>query len=264
MIAVVGVALLALAGCAASPQGGSVEFPDVDELDGQWQLTAGTDTSGTFDLGDSTLTLEIDDNAASGNSGCNTFTGQIGGTADGISIGPLASTRMACSPESVMQLEARYLKALETVDTADLGDDALTLSLKDGELELTFAEAEDTDDDASAPLVGTTWALESVNNGDAVTTELGDASLVFGDDGSIHGSAGCRGFAGDYVTRSDGTITITHIEIDTADCPSDIAVQETAVFDVIGQGFRATIDDNRLTISRDGSAASLVYRPLEG
>jgi heat shock protein HslJ len=268
----VAVTALALAGCASSPEVTNPGFPVADDLDGSWRLTSGTDTTGAFDLGDSEITLDLDDRAASGNAGCNTYTGEFGVTVDGgVSFGPLASTKMACSPDSVMDLESRYLAALEAADTATLDVDGLTLSLNDDVLELVFAEIDDDSADDSADegdaddaaLVGTTWSLETIVGTEAAVVVDGDASLVFGEDGTIHGSAGCRGFEGDYVARDSGRIAITRIEIDAADCPETIGTQETLVFDVIGEGFTATIADSRLTLSKDGSSISLVYRPLE-
>jgi heat shock protein HslJ len=250
------VAVLALAGCATTP-GTQVEGPVGDELHDSWLLTAGTDSSGTFELDDATITLEIADNVASGNSGCNSYTGDFGGTADGVSFGPFASTRMACSPDSVMQLESRYLKALETVDTASIADDVLTLSLDAGDIELVYSEVEPPDD---AELVGPTWTLESIASADAVSTVEGDATLVFGEDGTLRGSAGCRGFTGDYVAADDDLIRLTHLEIDHANCPAEIGDQETKVFDIIGEGFTAEIEGDLLTATRTGSDVSLVYR----
>ncbi|GAB3605846.1 hypothetical protein GCM10027413_12550 [Conyzicola nivalis] len=131
---------LALAGCAGSPTS-EVAAPVADELDASWLLTAGTDTSGSFALDDVSITLEIDGTVASGNSGCNSYTGDVETTSDSVSFGPFASTRMACSPETVMALEARYLKALEAADTASVDGDTLTLSLNDDALQLVFTAA---------------------------------------------------------------------------------------------------------------------------
>ena len=52
-------------------------------------------------------TLEVkDDGSVSGKSGCNGFAGASTATADQLSFGPLAATKMAC-PEPQMQQEAR-------------------------------------------------------------------------------------------------------------------------------------------------------------
>jgi len=252
----VAVVAAALSGCA-SQAGNEIAAPVGDELDGSWQLTAGTDASGTFDLGDTAITLDVDGKRASGNSGCNSYTGDFGGTADGVTFGPFASTQMYCEPDSLMKLESRYLEALETVDTAAIDDDTLTLSLDDDVLQLIYTEVEEPDD---AELVGPTWTLETVTMADAASSVQGDATLDFGEDGTLRGSAGCRGFSGDYVAADDDEIRITGLEIDHADCSADFGEQETRVFDVIGEGFRAEIEGDVLTLTRTGSDVTLVYR----
>ncbi|WP_411700552.1 META domain-containing protein [Conyzicola sp.] len=255
----IAVAALALAGCAPTPST-EVAGPVGDKLDDSWLLTSGTDTSGAFDLDDASITLEIDDNVASGNSGCNSYTGDFGGTADGVSFGPFASTRMACSPETVMTLEARYLKALEAADTATVDGDTLTLSLNDDVLELVYSQTEPV---ADAELVGPTWGLESVGTTDAVSSVQGDPTLVFGEDGTIHGSGGCREFSGDYVAADDDLIRFTRFEIASAECPAEVGDQETKVFDIIGEGFTAEIEGDTMTVTRAGSDVTLVYRAGE-
>jgi len=253
------VAALALAGCA-SQGANDVAAPVGDELDGSWLLTAATDASGTFDLDDLAITLDVDGRQASGNSGCNSYTGDFAGTADGVAFGPFASTQMYCEPDSTMKLESRYLKALETVDTATIDDDTLTLSLDDDVLQLIYSE---TGAPADSELVGPTWTLEAITAADTATSVQGDATLVFGEDGTIRGSAGCRGFSSDYVALDDDEIRITRLEIDHSNCPAEIGEQETRVFDVIGEGFRADVEGDLLTVSRTGSDATLVYRAGE-
>jgi heat shock protein HslJ len=60
------------------------------------------------------ITLTIDGDRVSGSSGCNSYNGTMGegDTATSLTVGPLAATRMACSPE-VMNLEQRFTAALQ-------------------------------------------------------------------------------------------------------------------------------------------------------
>jgi heat shock protein HslJ len=87
-------------------------------------------------LAGTTLTAEFGtDGTLSGNSGCNTFNGTY--TLDGskITIGPLASTRMACAePEGVMEQEAQYLAALQTAAIYKLEGNRLQLRTADSAL----------------------------------------------------------------------------------------------------------------------------------
>ncbi len=48
-----------------------------------------------------------------GHSGCNRFFGTFKLAGDGIEIGPLGVTRMACSEPAVMEREVRFLEALQ-------------------------------------------------------------------------------------------------------------------------------------------------------
>ena len=69
------------------------------------------------------------DGKLSGNDGCNSYNGpyKTSGT-NGISIGPLAATKMACD-QATMDQESQYLAALGKAATYTLG--ATTLELRD-------------------------------------------------------------------------------------------------------------------------------------
>jgi heat shock protein HslJ len=106
--AVLMAAGLLLAGCGggnvAGPQGGSALVGPVwraSRVEGQPLLQA-TTISAEFTA----------DGRVAGDAGCNRYTGSARAEASGsLSVGPLASTRMACA-QGVMDQEARYLAAL--------------------------------------------------------------------------------------------------------------------------------------------------------
>ena len=259
-LAVLTVALLALTGCGIST--GNQPDPDADDITGNWQLVAGTDLTGTFVLDDvpQPITLELSGSTAAGQAPCNSYTGEFEGTSDGVDFGPFASTRMACSPDSVMELESRYIAGLEAVDTATVDGSTLTLTLNDDVLELVFEEVAAT---PAADLVGPTWTLETIAVGETSASVAGEATLIFGEDGTFRGNAGCRGFSGYYVYKDDA-VTFTSLEIDHSQCTDELAAQETTVFDILGQGFMATIDGDTLTATKTGGAdGALVYRAEE-
>jgi heat shock protein HslJ len=93
-------------------------------------------------LAGSTLTADFGkDGTLSGNSGCNTYNGPYTVSGNQIKIGPLATTRMACSePAGVMEQEAQYLAALETAATYQIEGVALELRTKDGALAADFSK----------------------------------------------------------------------------------------------------------------------------
>ena len=87
-----------------------------------------------------TLTADFGkDGTLSGNSGCNTYSGGYKVNGDKITIGPLASTMMACSdPAGVMEQEAQYLAALQSAATYQIEGDVLQLRTKDDALAAVF------------------------------------------------------------------------------------------------------------------------------
>jgi len=87
-----------------------------------------------------TLTADFGkDGILSGNSGCNTFSGSYKVNGDQITIGPLASTMMACSdPAGVMEQEAQYLAALQSAATYQIEGNVLQLRTKEDALAAMF------------------------------------------------------------------------------------------------------------------------------
>jgi heat shock protein HslJ len=84
-----------------------------------------------------TLTFAAD-GEVSGSGGCNNVMGSYTTTEpDGLSFGPLASTRMACA-DDVMQIEMEYLAALANVTTYQIEGDRLTLRDASGATQVTF------------------------------------------------------------------------------------------------------------------------------
>jgi heat shock protein HslJ len=117
-----------------------------DEVPGDGSISdlAGTswtlvELGGTADLAHLVPTLEFGaDGTVSGFAGCNTFTGPSASTADELSLGPLATTRIGCQrPASAV--EAEYLAALAGV-TSWATDDAGRLVLG-GAVPLTFTRS---------------------------------------------------------------------------------------------------------------------------
>ena len=78
------------------------------------------------------LTLEFQDGQVSGNSGCNRFHGSFTVEGNSLTIGPLATTRMACDNESMIQ-EQLFLAALGSATTWDIVRGMLDIHRADGE-----------------------------------------------------------------------------------------------------------------------------------
>ena len=80
------------------------------------------------------------DGSVNGNSGCNNFFGSLETTDDGVKMGQMGSTRMACPPE-VMELEDLFLDALQATAKFSMGQDSLQLLNADDEVLAEFVAA---------------------------------------------------------------------------------------------------------------------------
>ena len=84
------------------------------------------------------MTAEFSDDATiSGSSGCNTYSGTYSVDGTSLSVGPLATTRLACD-EPVMEQEQAYLEALQAATRFELTTDRLTLRNEDGATQVNY------------------------------------------------------------------------------------------------------------------------------
>jgi heat shock protein HslJ len=173
-----------------------------------WRLTvystkpvAGVPAAGTGGslVADSRIDIVFENGRVSGSSGCNAYAGSyvLDGTALG--IGPLASTRRACSPRLMTQ-EAEYQRILKAVETMALSGATLRLSGPDGTLEFA-SEGE--------PSVMGAWAMTGYNNGKGgiASKKIGTTVTAVFADGRVSGSAGCNTFSG-LVQVAGAEITV--------------------------------------------------------
>lgn len=240
------ILILLLSGCSLLTGGASAS------LDGEWQLQAGTNQGKAVPIvAGSRITLNVEGTQVGGSAACNTYGGSIKLQGTSVAISALSMTEMACQ-ENLMASEAAYLAALPRVTTATLSGNGLVLSGPDVELRYTSVAPV-----ANAAVVGTTWILESLINGEAVSSTVGEATLELSDDGRITASTGCRDVTGSY-TISDGKVQVTLDPYDTIGCAAPLGDQDTHILDVLSSGFGVTIDGDRLTLM--ASDRGLGYR----
>ena len=72
-----------------------------------------------------------------GYAGCNQFTGSVTVTGDGLSFGPIASTRRMC--QDAMQQEDAFLQALENAQRFEISGEDLAIADASGEVTMRFA-----------------------------------------------------------------------------------------------------------------------------
>ena len=112
---------------------------------GSWEVTGHDDGGAVVSpVGGSTLTAVFHpDGSIEGNAGCNAFSGPYTAVGTSMTIGPLATTRMACSSPALDTQEQQLLTALQSVASWEV-DDGLTLRDWDGatKVVLTMAPSE--------------------------------------------------------------------------------------------------------------------------
>jgi heat shock protein HslJ len=127
----VGLALLALVGCATAEPPAGIENRD-------WYLVAiGSKSLEVANDKRPTLRLDSEGARASGYAGCNHFAGHYTLAAAEVKFGPLAATKMYCAETAAV--EDKYLAALGGVVRWEVAADALTLSSDSGPV-LRFRE----------------------------------------------------------------------------------------------------------------------------
>jgi len=216
-----------------------------------WQLTSGTvDGTALGLLGGHPITFRVDNGQVGGTSACNSYGGAIIIENGVIVLGPVHMTEMWCGDETVMDLEAAYLAALARITGAALDADDLVLTGTD--VELRFAAQPEEPD---AALIGPTWTLDTIIEGEVASTPAAPATLVFAADGTVSGSTGCNSLFGDYdAIAGFGPLGTTKMA-----CEESIMAQEFLVTSILGPNATLTIEGSLLTIA-DLEGRALVYR----
>ena len=81
------------------------------------------------------VTLSFANGRVSGRGGCNQYSGPVEYGNGRMKIGPIISTKMACLENGLMQLESKYLGALQTAESYSVSSSAhLTITTARGPL----------------------------------------------------------------------------------------------------------------------------------
>ncbi len=235
----IGAAFTLLVGCSllAGRAGG--------DLSGEWRLQAGTNQGHAVPIVPAAaITLKIHGTQVGGRAACNSYGGKLQVNGSAVTISELTQTEMACVDENVMASEAAYLAALAAVDRAERNGNSLVL--RGPEVELRFALVPPVPD---AALIGPLWVLESLIDGDAVSSTAGQqAILQLLPDGKLTATTGCRSVTGSY------TVSGTHVEVtldpfDTIGCAAGVGDQDALVLAVLGGGFEVAITGDSMTLT---------------
>jgi len=231
---------------ASADPGASAPGGPID-ADGDWLLVEATVDGAPMELSDEApVTLIIDGSQVSGTSACNGYGGAIVVESGEVRFGDMGMTMMGCA-EPAASIETAYHAALARIRVASMDGDALVLA-GDG-VSLRFETIPPV---PTAELIETLWMLDTLI-ADGVASSVGgeQATLRIASDLSFEGSTGCRSFSGRLI-ETGGELTATDMTMTDQACPPELADQDGHVTSVLGDGFSATIDGDRLTLTASG------------
>jgi heat shock protein HslJ len=199
---------------------------------------------------------------ADGTLGVRADCNQVGGTYRktgrrlSLELGP--STLAACPPDSQADV---FLQQLGGVVSFDATEAVLVLNMRLGSGTMIL------EPQPVLSLTETNWQVHSYNNGvggglAAVTSPVPDTELtaVFGDDGTVEGSAGCNSYSGKYSV--DGTsMSIGALVTTRRACPEPVMVQEQAFLTALQASTQYELTADRLTLRDDDGAIQVDLLP---
>ncbi len=201
------------------------------------------------------------DGLLSGSGGCNIYAAQYDAGEELLSIGPVASAKTICSqPQGLMNQEAAYLTALDSVAAYTFSGDELSLLDEKGRTVLVFSRG-----DFSAPteLTGRTWRLTHFDNGMGKILPVVDGTTVtayFDHEGFLRGSAGCNAYATTCNANGE-TLDIGIVDVTQTFCsrPTGIMQQEATYLSMLKQADTYEIDENHLVIRDNEGNTILIF-----
>lgn len=240
------VALSSIAAACGSDDGAAATGGDGDDsFVGQWQFADGTVDGAPIPMVDGyriTMTLG-DDGSIGGTAACNSYGGTYELDGSSIMIGELSWTEMGCEPE-VMESESAFLGALQRDVELARSADALTMTGSGADLRFTEVPPVEP-----AELVGTTWTLDTIIEGDAASSVQGAPTLFLDPDGTFAATTGCRDISGRYLIEGDALV-FPEMRAD-GECTEQLQGQDSAVISVL-ENPRIEIDGKRLTLTAAG------------
>jgi heat shock protein HslJ len=245
-----------------TPAAGGAMAASLEGLTWELESYANADGEMTEVLPDAPVTASFVDGNVSGSAGCNRYFASY--TVDGASltVGAVGTTVMMC-PEPIMAQESAYLAALSAAASYQIVDGKLEIADADGNVLLIFHVQEPT------TLTGVTWYAVSVNNGRGAVQGLvagTEITALFGEDGSLSGSAGCNNYSAQYTTDGDA-ISIGPAAMTMMMCvdPEGVMEQEMAYVTALSNATVYAIQGNALELRDSGGAlqASFSTTPLE-
>ncbi len=222
----------------------------------RWILVsyANKDGNTAKSLQDMEPTAEFKNGKVAGVAGCNRYNGPYLAKDGKLTIGPLASTMMAC-PAAIMAQEQAFLADMQAAAAYQVSGDQLTIADKDGKTVLTFKAEQPT------PLTGTTWMMMYYNNGKGgAVSALADTEVtaVFGEDGQLSGTAGCNTYFATYTVDGDN-IQIGPAATTRISCAPEVMDQETLYLTALQTAATYKVEGKKLELRTTSEALAASY-----
>lgn len=225
-----------LAGCATVPDA---------SLDGtEWLSISITEDGADRPLVDRTqIRLSFTDGQFGASAGCNTMGGDYRLEGGMLIMEGGGMTEMGCDDERHAQ-DDWLVHFLGSQPSAVRSEDKLTLTANETVIALQDSEIAEPD----LPLTGTTWTVDSIISGDAVSSVADLATLAFTDDGRVEVNTGCNTGSGVYE-ETNGTLHIRELFTTLRACSRGPAQLEGAVLAVLhAEEIAYAIDSGSLTL----------------
>lgn len=224
--------------------------PSPASLDGRTFLS--TDLQGAVLAAGTQIRLTFADGGLNANGGCNTMGVAYSIDGDRLRTTQMSMTEMGCDEPRMQQ--DQWLGSLLGDVTFTLDGDTLTLT--DGTIRLTLLDKEVATPDQ--PLEGTTWVLDGVVSGDAVSSvPVGTTASIRIAGERVEVKPGCNTGGGTVEVTAD-TLTFGPIALTKMACEPGPMSVETAVVAVLSGAVTYTIDADVLTLHAGN--AGLIFR----
>jgi heat shock protein HslJ len=198
----------------------------------------------------------FDGNSLDGRSFCNAYSGPYRIDGGVLVVEGLGGTEMGCDP-AVMAAESVYLAALGAGGELTVADDELVLTGEDAVLRFRRVPPVPTSE-----LVGTDWVLDTVVEGEVVSSVLSASTLRLDADGGFHAGTACHELVGSWTT-SGAQLRLPDLVTQDRACPEELRAQDEHELAVLGGGPTVEITADRLTLTGP-FGAGLSYRDDAG
>ena len=232
--------------------------PVLPVVDGKWQIF---EVDGKA-FENSKVFIQFDESANQilGNAGCNRFSGTYSLEDGKFSVKGVASTKMACFDDGVMEKEALIFKALSDAKVLENKGEIITASTE-GKVRLKLRRGIDQTD-LQTELSARKWKLNRIGDKEVNLAEDLPFLKFDGEKKSSGGNSGCNVFGGTFEV-SGNLIKFSDIISTMRACEfEDRMTIERGLFDGLQKANRFRLDGSRL-ILLNGDSAILEFEAMK-